>query len=83
MEEALLADKIIVMKQGKIELQGTPGEVFGRVERIKELARSADMAEVAAELRSSGHQIPEKTITPGGVGRSAMSIRLDTFHASV
>ena len=65
MEEALLADKIIVMKQGKIEMQGTPGEVFSKVEQIKELGLEVPIAaEVAAELRASGQQIPENTITP-------------------
>jgi len=65
MEEALLADKIIVMKQGKIEMQGTPGEVFSRVEQIKELGLEVPIAaEVAAELRASGQQIAENTITP-------------------
>ena len=65
MEEALLADKIIVMKQGRIEMQGTPGEVFSSVEEIKELGLEVPIAaEVAAELRACGQPIPEKTITP-------------------
>ena len=65
MEEALLADKIIVMKQGKIEMQGTPAEVFSKVEQIKGLGLEVPIAaEVAAELRALGQQIQEKTITP-------------------
>ena len=65
MEEALLADKIIVMKQGKIEMQGTPEEVFGKVGEIKALGLEAPIAaEVAAELRAGGQQIPTKIITP-------------------
>lgn len=35
MEEAAKADRVIVMDKGRIELDGTPREVFSRVEEIK------------------------------------------------
>lgn len=64
MEEALLADRIVVMKQGKIAMQGLPEEVFGRVEEIKALGLEAPLAaEVAAELRACGQEISTKIIT--------------------
>ena len=64
MEEALLADRIVVMKQGKIAMQGAPEEVFGRVEEIKALGLEAPLAaEVAAELRAGGQELSTKIIT--------------------
>lgn len=38
MEEAVHADRVIVMAQGRIVLQGRPREVFGQPERLQELA---------------------------------------------
>ncbi|MGL4800372.1 MAG: energy-coupling factor transporter ATPase [Cellulosilyticaceae bacterium] len=35
MQEAILADRIIVIDKGKVCLEGTPKEVFAQVERIK------------------------------------------------
>lgn len=37
MEEAVLADRIIVMNEGNIALSGTPREVFSRVDILKKL----------------------------------------------
>ena len=35
MEEVVNADKVFVMDQGKVVMQGTPREVFSRVEELK------------------------------------------------
>ena len=37
MEEIIHADKVFVMDQGKIAMQGTPREIFSHVEKLKEL----------------------------------------------
>ena len=37
MEEALFADRVIVMEEGKIALDGTPGEIFAQVEKMESL----------------------------------------------
>lgn len=37
MQEAILADRIIVMDKGKVVLEGTPKEVFKEVKRIKDI----------------------------------------------
>lgn len=37
MEEAVFADRVIVMEDGNIVVEGTPREVFTQVERLKEL----------------------------------------------
>ena len=64
MEEVTSADQVIVMDQGKILMQGTPKEVFSRVEELKE--HRLDVPQVtmlAHELRKSGLNIPEGILT--------------------
>ena len=64
MEEVVEADRVIVMDQGKILMQGTPREVFSRVEELKE--HRLDVPQVtmlAHELRKSGLNIPEGILT--------------------
>lgn len=64
MEEALLADRIVVMEAGSIVLTGTPREVFGQTKRIKELGLEVPLAaEVAEELRSDGMDLQTEIIT--------------------
>ncbi len=64
MEEAIYADKIIVMDKGKIEMQGTPKEVFSKVEELKELRLDVPQVTLLAhELRKSGVPLPEGIIT--------------------
>ncbi len=60
MEEAIDADHVIVMDQGNVLMQGTPREVFSRVEELKE--HRLDVPQVtllAHELRKGGLDIPE------------------------
>ena len=38
MDEAAQADRVIVMKQGRVALDGTPREVFSQVEQMRELS---------------------------------------------
>ncbi len=64
MEEAIYADRIFVMDDGKIALQGTPHEVFAQVDTMKEL--HLDVPEVtllADELRKAGVDIPAGILT--------------------
>ena len=44
MEEAIMADKVIVMENGRIRLQGTPKEVFSQVLKIKKLGLDVPIA---------------------------------------
>ena len=64
MEEVTAADQVIVMDQGKVLMQGTPKEIFSRVEELKE--HRLDVPQVtmlAHELRKSGLNIPEGILT--------------------
>ena len=60
MEEAIYADRVIVMDEGKIAMQGTPSEVFSRVEELKALHLDVPVVTLLAhELRKAGLDIPE------------------------
>ncbi|MGI6262768.1 MAG: energy-coupling factor transporter ATPase [Succiniclasticum sp.] len=64
MVEAIHADRIVVMKKGKILFQGTPKEVFSRVDELEELGLEAPLAaKVASELRKAGIPLPDGIIT--------------------
>ena len=52
MEEAIMADEVIVMENGRIRLQGTPKEVFSQVLKIKKLGLDVPIAaEVSYRLQ--------------------------------
>lgn len=64
MEEAVAADRVIVMDTGKIAFSGTPAEVFSQVERLKQLGLDVPLAaDVSARLRSKGMKLPDNIIT--------------------
>ena len=61
MEEAARAERLLVMDEGKIAMQGAPLEVFTRVEEIRALGLDApEMILLAEELRKRG--IPAKDV---------------------
>ena len=64
MEEAAIADRLIVMNDGSVALEGTPRQVFSRVEEIKALGLDVPpMAELAQTLRDRGLPLPEGILT--------------------
>ena len=64
MEEIIHADKVFVMDQGKVALQGTPREIFSQVEKLKELRLDVPQVSMLAhELREKGLDIPEGILT--------------------
>jgi len=59
MDEAALADRIVVMDDGAVVLDGTPKEVFSRAEEIKAIGLDVPIAiDIAERLRKQGIQIP-------------------------
>lgn len=59
MEEVIDADTVIVMDHGKIVMQGTPREIFSRVEELKEYRLDVPQVTMLAyELRKRGLNIP-------------------------
>ena len=64
MEEAARADRVIVINDGKIALDGTPREVFGRVDALRKMGLEAPQGnELILELRRSGLKIEGESLT--------------------
>ena len=64
MEEAIYADRVFVMDEGKIAMQGTPREVFSDVDRMKELRLDVPQVTLLAdELRRKGLDLPAGILT--------------------
>lgn len=64
MEEAIEADRILVVHHGEIIRQGTPREIFSQVEEIKELGLDVpQVTELAYELNKQGLKIREDVLT--------------------
>lgn len=64
MDEVIDADKVFVMEEGKIVLQGTPREVFTEVERLENYRLDVpQVTKLAYELRKSGVPIAETVLT--------------------
>ena len=64
MEEVVDADYVYVMEKGQIIMQGTPREVFSRVDELK--AHRLDVPQItllADELRKNGMDIPAGVLT--------------------
>ena len=60
MEEAAVADRVIVLDDGKILTEGTPLEVFSQVELLKEHRLDVPQTtELAFLLRQKGYDIPD------------------------
>lgn len=64
MEEAVTADRVIVMEDGDIVLEGTPREVFSQVAKLKALGLDVpQVTDLAFELRKEGIELPEDILT--------------------
>ena len=64
MDEAVQGDRIVVMSQGEIQMEGTPKEVFSQVEKVKELGLDVpQVTELAHELRKEGIDIAEDVLS--------------------
>ncbi|MDE6530993.1 MAG: energy-coupling factor transporter ATPase [Lachnospiraceae bacterium] len=64
MEEVIHADKVIVMDQGKVVMQGTPKEVFSKVEKLRELRLDVPQITLLAyELKKAGMPLPSGILT--------------------
>ena len=64
MEEAVRADRVMIMHEGKILLDGTPAEVFSQGALIKSVNLDVPpVVELADELRAVGISVPDEIIT--------------------
>lgn len=64
MEEAALADRVVVLHEGKIALDGKPREVFAQVDALRELGLDVPpMAALARMLQDEGFALPAGILT--------------------
>ncbi len=64
MEEIIHADKVFVMDQGKIAMEGTPREIFSKVEQLQSLRLDVPQVTLLAhELQKKGFQLPNGILT--------------------
>lgn len=64
MSEAIGADRVYVMNEGKIAIQGTPSQVFAQADELRSLGLTVpDSAALLQELRKSGMDLPEDALT--------------------
>ena len=64
MEEAIAADRIVLMDQGKIVMDGTPHDVFSHTECIQQLGLDLPLAaDLAQYLRRDGEHLSENILT--------------------
>lgn len=64
MEEAAMADRVVVMEDGRVMADGTPREVFARVQQLREVALDVPQpTELCYVLRQHGIHVPADVLT--------------------
>ena len=64
MEEVIHADRVLVMDEGKVVMEGTPRQVFSRVEELKALRLDVPQVTLLAyELKKGGLDVPDGILT--------------------
>ncbi len=64
MDEAMDADRLIVMNDGKLVMDGTPAQVFTQVDALRAMGLAApDTVELLYGLRQSGMNVPLDALT--------------------
>lgn len=64
MDEAVQADRILVMNEGKIRLEGTPKEIFKQVGKIKEFGLDVpQVTELSHNLKKAGIEVKDDALS--------------------
>lgn len=64
MEEVINADRVIVMDDGRVVMDGTPRDIFSRVEELKSYRLDVpQVTELAYELQKNGVDLPDGILT--------------------
>lgn len=64
MEEVIHADRVIVMDDGRVVMDGTPREIFSKVEELKSYRLDVpQVTELAYELQKNGVDLPDGILT--------------------
>src|SRR5215213_9442738 len=77
MYEAILFERVVVMEEGRVILDGTPAEVFGNVDRLREVGLDVPLAaSLAHRLRARGIPLEGDILNTGDL-RAALSVAAD------
>lgn len=64
MQEAVWADRVVVMEAGRIMLEGKPREIFGQVDKVRSMGLDVpQVTEIAYRLAQDGYPIPSGILT--------------------
>jgi len=64
MDEAVKADRVVVMNDGKVELDGTPAEVFSHIDLLKSIGLAVPKPmELAVSLKENGIDLRKTPLT--------------------
>ena len=75
MDEAVKADRVVVMDKGRIILDGTPKEVFSHTELLKKVGLDVPEAtEIANELISEGINLPSDILDIDELAEAVISV---------
>lgn len=75
MDEAVKADRVVVMDGGRIAIDGTPKEVFKNVEKMKGLGLDVPQAtELAYRLRKKGFNLPDNILDENECAEAILKI---------
>ena len=76
LEEAALADRIVVLEGGHVALEGTPAEIFADLDRLQQLRLAIpDVIALANRLRGAGLPIPPDALTAQDVASALVDYR--------
>jgi len=77
MEEVTASDRVFVMDKGRVVMNGTPKEIFSRVEEMKSLRLDVPKVTILAhELKKSGLPLKDGILTSEELVREIMSLRI-------
>lgn len=84
MEEVINADRVIVMDDGKLVMDGTPRAVFSKVEELKSYRLDVpQVTELAYELKQAGVEIPDGILSKEELMESLLPIFEKKFPGQV
>lgn len=64
MDEAVLADRVLVVDEGRVVMEGTPKEIFSQVEKVKALGLDVpQITELMMQLANAGVSLPKDILT--------------------
>lgn len=84
MEEVIEADRVIVMDDGKLVMDGTPREIFSQVQELKSYRLDVpQVTELAYELRKEGIALSEGILTMDELMKELLPLMREKFPDQV